>query len=114
MRATLAALCVLSYAGASLAADLSGKYEVQAMVSDRSMDLQQKGEKIVAHRLMWPEFDGEKYKLEHLYRGTLSGAQIKGDLLVKEEEQTEYEVLRPFIGTVSASGAIVIDGLPLK
>jgi hypothetical protein len=96
------------------AADLSGKWEVQAMGSDRDIAVQQKGQKLVAHRVMWPMFDGAKYKLEHLYRGTINGSQIKGDLLVKEEEQTEYEVLRPFLGTINAQGGITLDGLPLK
>ena len=51
------------------AADVTGKWEVQSMGGDREIAVRQKGEKIVGHRVMWPVFDGEKYKFEHLYRG---------------------------------------------
>src|SRR5712691_7423083 len=100
MRLVVALFLVSSQA---FAADLSGKYEVQSMGADRALDMQQKGNKIVAHRIMWPEFEGQKYKLEHLYRGTVNGQAIKGELLVKEEDAKEYEVLRDFTGSVNPS-----------
>ncbi len=96
------------------AVDLNGRWEVQAMGADREVDIRHKGGKILAHRTMWPEFEGERYKLEHLYRGTISGNVIKGELLVKEPELKDFEVLREFTGTVNPMGEMTLDGLPLK
>lgn len=96
------------------ATDLSGSWEIQSMGADRNVVIQQKGSKVVAHRLMWPEFEGKKYKLEHLYRGRLSGRGIRGQLLVREEELPAFEVLRSFSGSVQRDGTIILDGLPLK
>ncbi len=109
-------LVVFALASSAWAAgsDLSGKWEIQSLGSDRALDVQQKGQKFVAHRVMWPEFDGEKYKLEHLYRGTINGSTIKGELLVKEEELPKFEVLRDFTGQIGSDGKIVLDGLPIK
>ena len=84
------------------------------MGADREVTIQHKAGKIVAHRVMWPEVDGEKYKLEHLYRGTVAGNAIKGELLVKEPELKDFEVLRDFTGSVSPSGELTLDGLPMK
>src|SRR4051794_1649760 len=114
MRMLMIGAFTLLAARAAWAVDLSGKWEVQAMGSDREMVVQQKGAKLVAHRVLWPEVDGKKYKLEHLYRGTITAGQIKGELLVKEEELPDFEVLRAFSGSISGEGQIVLDGLPLK
>ncbi|MEE8410124.1 MAG: CDC27 family protein [Myxococcota bacterium] len=96
------------------ATDLTGDWEVQSMGGDRAVEIQQKGKKIVAHRVLWPEFEGEKYKLEHLYRGTIRGDKIRGELLVKEDELPDYEVLRAFRGKIKSNATIVLDGLPMK
>ncbi len=96
------------------ATDLTGTWEVQSMGGDRTVEIQQKDQKIIAHRVLWPEFEGEKYKLEHLYRGTIRGDKIRGELLVKEDELPEYEVLRAFQGRIKSSDTIVLDGLPMK
>ena len=53
---------------------------------------------MLARTVMWPEFEGEKYKLEHLYRGTINGDRIKGKLLVREEELPDF--FRVSTGTV--------------
>lgn len=107
--------CALAFAlpQTALAADLSGHWEVQSMGSDREIVIQQRGKKLVAHRVMWPDFEGERYKLEHLYRGTLAGERLTGELLVREEGQRQYEVLRAFVGEVSARG-VKLDGMGLR
>lgn len=95
-------------------ADLTGSYELQSMGADRQLALKQKGNKLIAHRVMWPEFEGEKYKLEHLYRGHINGNTIKGKLLVREDEVPEYEVLRDFTAVINEDGSMTFDGMPLK
>src|SRR5689334_9431212 len=107
---------LLAYAGSAAAQDLTGTWEVQSLGSDRAMTIEQKGKKIVAHRVLWPEFEGEKYKLEHLYRGTLEadGKSIKGQLLVKEDQLPDWEVLRAFTGKINSADDANIDGLPIK
>ncbi|MBI5510347.1 MAG: tetratricopeptide repeat protein [Deltaproteobacteria bacterium] len=104
----------LAGSGAARAANLAGTWEIQSMGADREVKVEQQGTKIIAHRIMWPEFEGQKYKLEHLYRGQLSGAKLQGDLLVKEEEVPSFEVLRAFTGSVTSDDRITLDGLPMK
>ena len=96
------------------APDLSGTWEVQSMGGDREVRIEQQGNKVMAHRILWPEFEGQKYKLEHLYRGQLSDNKIVGDLLVKEDEVPTFEVLRTFTGNVTSDQKITLDGLPMK
>ncbi|MBN1961904.1 MAG: hypothetical protein JW841_13240 [Deltaproteobacteria bacterium] len=96
------------------AANLSGNWEVQSIGTDRQITIKQKGKKITAHRVLWPEFEGHSYKLEHLYRGNLIGKTIKGKLFVREEGQKDYEMLRPFIAEVISNDRINFDGLPIK
>jgi tetratricopeptide (TPR) repeat protein len=96
------------------AADLAGSWEIQSMGSDRKVDIQQRGDTLIAHRVMWPTFEGQKYKLEHLYRGKISGGKIQGELLVKEQEFPDYEILRKFDGKIASNDKITIDGIPMK
>lgn len=95
-------------------ADLSGDWEIQSMGGDRDVRIQQKAGKLMVHREMWPEFEGEKYKLEHLYRGTLAGDTIAGQLLVREDGKGKYDVLRNFTGRVISSSKIEIDSYLVK
>ncbi len=108
------AVLVLSVLSPVAVTNLSGAWEIQSMGSDRAIAIQQKGKKLVAHRVLWPEFEGTKYKLGHLYRGRLRGRRIKGQLLVREEELPKFEVLRSFTGSLEKDGTIILDGLPLK
>lgn len=111
----LIVLCSLVLTPAfALAADLSGTWELQSLGGDRTFVVEHKGKRLVAHRVMWPEFEGEKYRLEHLYRGKVRGSSVRGELLVKEDELPDFEVLRSFTGTIEGDDKIVIDGLPLK
>jgi len=114
MRRVVLSLLLLVSARSALAVDLSGRWEIQSMGADREVIIQHKGGKLVARRTMWPEFEGEKYKLEHMYRGTVSGSTIKGELLVKEPELKGFEILRDFTGSVGGMGELTLDGLPLK
>jgi hypothetical protein len=95
-------------------ARLAGKWEIQSMGADRVVTIEQKGRKVIAHRVMWPEFEGERYKLEHLYRGTLTGDRINGELLVREEELPDYEVLRTFTARVQSPNEMIWDGIPMR
>jgi len=109
-----AAALLFGVASVGLASDYSGKWELQSLGGDRNFNIEHKGKKLLAHRVMWPEFEGEKYKLEHLYRGKIKGNKIIGQLLVKEDELPEFEVLRNFTGSISNDSKILLDGLPLK
>ena len=104
----------LSFSSQASAVDFSGEWEVQSMGADREITIQQNGNKIVAHRVMWPTFEGERYKLEHLYRGTINGNTITGNLLVKDEELPKFEVLRAFKAKILGSAAMDFDHLKLR
>lgn len=95
------------------AGSLSGPWQISALGADRDLQVQQEGDRVAIHRVLWPEFEGQRYKLEHLYRGTVEGTRINGDLLVKEEGQAEFEILRRFTGVVVTPKRLVLDGFPL-
>ncbi len=114
LRTNLFAALILLGSTAQAGTNLAGKWEVQSMGADRSVSMQQKGNRITAHRVLWPEFEGERYKLEHLYRGRIQGAKIRGQLLVREEELPDFEVLREFVGSIDSNAKITLDGLPMK
>lgn len=102
-------------ASSAFAADLSGMWELQAIGQDgTSLQIEQKGDKVMIYRVMYPEFEGEKYKLEHLYRGNLIGKNLSGSLLVRDDPSAPFETLRPFDGLVKMDTYIVVDDLPLK
>ncbi|MEL6543119.1 MAG: hypothetical protein AAFQ82_00735, partial [Myxococcota bacterium] len=95
------------------ASDLDGIWEIQSLGADRTVRIETDGNSLAIHRVMHPEFEGSRYRLDHLYRGTLEGESIRGQLLVKDEELPDFEVLRSFEGSFSG-GKLVIDGLPMK
>ena len=99
--------------GVAVGMSLAGDWEIQSMGGDRKVSISQKGERLTAYRVMWPEFEGEKYKLEHMYKGRVTGKAIEGDLLVREEGMKNYDVLRPFKGSIEGDGKLVLDGLPM-
>lgn len=111
----LFALCLSLVSLPVFAADLSGMWELQAIGQDgTSLQIEQKGDKVMIYRVMYPEFEGEKYKLEHLYRGNLIGKNLSGSLLVRDDPKAPFETLRPFDGIVKMDNYIVVDDLPLK
>lgn len=95
------------------APDLNGIWEIQSLGSDRAVRIEMQGDQIVVHRVMYPTFEGESYRLDHLYRGTLNGQTIRGKLLVKDDELPDFEVLRGFDGSLKDE-RLVIDGMPLE
>ena len=107
-------LSALLASGPAHAGDLSGVWELQTMGSDRTLTVEQSGAKLAAHRVLWPEFEGKRYQLEHLYRGSLAGGEITGELLVREDGKGEFEILRPFKGKAGAAEQLIIDDLPAK
>ncbi len=115
-RSYLPLVLVLGLVGATdaHAADLAGAWQVQSMGSDRALSIEQQGERVVIHRVMWPQFEGQRYRLEHLYRGTIEGTKVRGDLLVKEEGLAEFEVLRTFDGIIRSPDAMVLDGMSVE
>lgn len=92
--------------------DLNGIWEIQSLGADRTVRVESSGESIAIHRVMHPEFEGKTYRLDHLYRGTIDGDDIRGKLLVKDDELPDFEVLRSFEGSIK-DGKLVIDGMPL-
>lgn len=94
-------------------ADLTGTWEIQSLGSDRVVQVEHNDTQLLVHRVLYPEFEGEKYRLDHLFRGTIDGTSISGTLLVKEPELPDFEVLRPFTGSLE-DDTLTIDGLPLK
>ncbi|MEO0814672.1 MAG: hypothetical protein AAFY60_17555, partial [Myxococcota bacterium] len=90
------------------ASDLDGIWEIQSLGADRTVRIETDGNSLAIHRVMHPEFEGSRYRLDHLYRGTLEGESIRGQLLVKDEELPDFEVLRSFEGSFSG-GKLVIS-----
>ncbi|MEZ4272718.1 MAG: tetratricopeptide repeat protein [Myxococcota bacterium] len=113
-RVLFALLITLFLSTTALAANYSGTWEIRSLGADRQVTVTHTGNKIMVHRVLWPVFEGEKYKLEHLYRGTAKKNHIRGKLLVKEEGQKAFEVLRDFDGRMESNGTLTIDGLPLQ
>lgn len=99
---------------ATASADATGVWEISSLGGDRRVEIWQEGDELVAYRVLYPEFDGERYKLEHLFRGHISGKNVEGELLVKEEGMRAFDPLRSFRGRIEADGTITLDGLPMK
>jgi len=117
MRIGLAAMAVaLLAAPAALGAGpYSGEWEYQALnAGDTNFKVEHKGDEITFYRVLWPEFEGERFKLEHIYRGRFAGQSISGDMFVREEGMAEFERLRAFDGRILGQGRITMDGLPLR
>lgn len=94
--------------------ELTGVWQIMSLGADRRVEIWQDGDAITAYRVMYPEFDGEKYKLEHVLRGTVNGNALQGRLLVREEDVSELDDLRPFFGRIDGANKILLDGLPLE
>jgi hypothetical protein len=117
MRGLIAVLLYLlaSPAHAAESTDLSGMWELQAIGQDgTSIQCDNKEDVILLYRVMYPEFEGEKYKLEHLYKGRIIGTKISGSLLVRDDPKGQFETLRSFDGQIRNETYMLIDDLPLK
>lgn len=99
---------------AAFAAGLSGEWSYRALNSgDSNFRAQQRGTKVSFYRVMHPEFEGERYLLEHIYRGQLQGKNISGKLFVREDGRGQFEPLRDFSGRVLGPDRIELDDMPL-
>jgi tetratricopeptide (TPR) repeat protein len=112
----LAVILALVWVAPALAArNYTGEWSYQALNSgDTNFKVEHKGNKITFYRVLHPEFQGERYKLEHVYKGTITKNQIRGKMWVREEGMADFEVLRPFSGEIRSDTRMVMDELPLK
>ncbi len=110
-----ALLAVFLFPQAAAAGKYSGEWSYQALnAGDTNFKVEHQGDKIVFYRVLHPEFQGKRYKLEHMYKGTVSKNQIRGKMWVREEGMAEFEFLRPFSGEIRSETRMVMDELPLK
>ncbi len=99
----------------SAAGNYSGQWSYQALnAGDTSFKVEQEGNNITFYRVLHPEFEGERYLLEHMYRGTLVGEKVTGRLFVREEGMKEFEFLRAFDGKLAGQDEMVIDQMDLR
>ena len=112
----LLVILALAWIQPALAAkNYTGEWSYQALNSgDTNFKVEHKGNKIVFYRVLHPEFQGERYKLEHMYKGTVTKNQIRGKMWVREEGMADFEFLRPFSGEIRSDSRMVMDELPLK
>jgi tetratricopeptide (TPR) repeat protein len=93
----------------------SGDWSYQALnAGDTSFKVEQAGQAITFYRVLHPEFEGKRYKLEHMYKGELAANKISGKLFVREEGMAEFEFLRPFSGEIRGADRMLVDDMPLK
>lgn len=115
IRAAWLAVAMMLVAQVAVAQDLSGMWELQAIGQDgTAIQVEHSADSIVLYRVMYPEFEGEKYKLEHIYKGRIIGKKMSGTLLVRDDPKIPFESLRSFDGAVQSDTYMVVDDLPLK
>jgi tetratricopeptide (TPR) repeat protein len=112
----LAVILALAWFPPALAAkNYSGEWSYQALNSgDTNFKVEHQADQITFYRVLHPEFQGERYKLEHMYKGKITGSQIRGKMWVREEGMADFEFLRPFSGEIQSDTRMVMDELPLK
>jgi tetratricopeptide (TPR) repeat protein len=112
----VAVILALAWIPPALAAkNYNGEWSYQALnAGDTNFKVEHKGNKITFYRVLHPEFQGERYKLEHMYKGTITSNQIRGKMWVREEGMADFEFLRPFSGEIRNDTRMVMDELPLK
>ncbi len=114
MRSALAWLLFGLLAAPAAAGTYTGEWEYQALnAGDTNFQVKHEGDRITFYRVLWPVYQGEKFKLEHLYKGRLSGSKIEGEMWVREESVKEFERLRPFTGQIRGDDRMQMDDLPL-
>lgn len=106
-------LSLFVFASLGTPIDASGVWEVQSLGGDRMVRIEQTENELLIYRVLYPDVGGERYRLEHLYRGTIDGESIRGTLSVRSDEAPKFERLREFTGSITAE-TLVIDRLPLK
>lgn len=112
----LAVFVVLAWIPPAVAArNYNGEWSYQALnAGDTNFKVEHQGDQITFYRVLNPEFEGKHYKLEHMYKGTITKNQIRGKMWVREEGMADFEVLRPFSGEIQSDTRMVMDELPLK
>lgn len=115
MKSRMLLLLACHLPAAAWAGTLAGEWSYRALNSgDTNFKAEQQGDEVTFYRVLWPEFEGQRYKLEHLYRGTINGDTISGRLWVREDGTGEFEPLRPFTGKVLGPDRLELDDLPLR
>ncbi len=111
----LALLALAWIPQARAARNYSGEWSYQALNSgDTNFKVEHKDNQITFYRVLHPEFQGERYRLEHMYKGAISKNQIRGKMWVREEGIADFEFLRSFSGKIRSDTRMVMDELPLK
>ncbi|MBW2701932.1 MAG: hypothetical protein JRF33_14040 [Deltaproteobacteria bacterium] len=107
--------CFVFSAAPASGMNLAGEWEYQALNSgDTNFKVEQEGSALTFYRVLHPEFEGKRYKLEHIYRGELRDQRIVGKMFVREEGMADFEYLRKFEGKLVSENKLVVDDMPLK
>jgi tetratricopeptide (TPR) repeat protein len=115
MSILLASLLVIMSVSAFAAGNYSGEWSYQALnAGDTNFKVEHSQNKITFYRILYPEFEGERYKLEHMFKGNIKTNKINGQLLVREEGMDQFEQLRPFLGKIKSQTMMEVDGMVLK
>ncbi|HUU02417.1 MAG TPA: hypothetical protein VM425_13315 [Myxococcota bacterium] len=114
--AVVSALFLLAGAPRALAAGIfAGEWSYQALnTGDTNFKVEQAGSAITFYRVLHPEFEGQCYKLEHMYKGKIAAKKISGKMFVREEGMAEFEFLRNFSGRIRGTDHMLVDNMPLK
>ena len=108
------ALVSLLLCDSARAVSYSGQWEYRALnAGDTNFNVEQVGDDIKFYRVLYPEYHGSHFKLEHIYKGKLKGKSIAGFLFVREEGMKDFEKLRDFTGEIKSANEMVVDDLPL-
>jgi len=93
---------------------LTGNWEIQSLGGDREVQIEHKGRGFTAIRVMWqPTEEGDRFRLEHRFKGRVTGKEIKGQLFVKEGKAGKLLPLRNFRGSIESKDEITLDGMRL-
>lgn len=116
MRVVLAVtIAIVAWAAFTWAGGLSGRWSYQALgVESSDFTAEQDGAQVKFYRVMYPTFEGQRYELEHLYKGTMDGERITGKLYVREDGRGDFEPLRTFEGRILGPDRIELDDMPLR
>jgi tetratricopeptide (TPR) repeat protein len=116
MRSLSLVVVGLLIAGSALGAgSYSGEWAYQALnAGDTNFKVEQEGGQITFYRVLFPEYEGSKYKLEHMYKGEVRGRKVEGKMFVREEGMPDFQFLRTFSGEIEGDDRMEMDGMVLK
>jgi tetratricopeptide (TPR) repeat protein len=111
-------LCAVSLLLANVAygeGSYTGEWAYQALnAGDTAFKVEQQGGQITFYRVLFPEYEGSKYKLEHMYKGEVKGRKVEGKMFVREEGMPDFQFLRTFAGEIEGDDRMEMDGMVLK